>query len=362
MSCRSDRYAASCGRARVAGVGSRARLPAPRRPLASAGLRRRRRRFFARRLSSSPLRGRSSAVRSSAPPSGAVGRARPSSCAGAAAACARGPVFGCGRFSAIQPATSWIVAEALAGGLEQLRRARRVALGGGEQRGADFLRHLERGVDELRGVLLVAMAARVGERAEQPLRVRVLLRRLAVELLAHGPREPPRPAREDLIGRVGLALGDRAQQDPHAGRAILLPRRRLRDERDEVVEVGASRSRIETRSASAISRSRRFGFCAAHVERNVSIARFEAPRAVSFSTNAARSSKRSWRPAISPQNSCSSSSRNFGSTRCHSRAITTLRRSTSGVTGTSHDAGVSLRRARRWTRRRGAGVTRAPSR
>ena len=50
------------------------------------------------------------------------------------------------------------------------------------------------------------------------------------------------------------------------------------------------------------------------------------------------------------------------STRCHSRWMTARRRLTSGVTGTSHGAGESLRRALRCTRRRGAGVTRAPSR
>ena len=40
-------------------------------------------------------------------------------------------------------------------------------------------------------------------------------------------------------GASGRAFADRAQQDPHALYAILLPRRRLRDERDEVVEARA---------------------------------------------------------------------------------------------------------------------------
>ncbi len=40
-------------------------------------------------------------------------------------------------------------------------------------------------------------------------------------------------------GASGRALADRAQQDPHALDAVLLPRRRLRDERDEVVEARA---------------------------------------------------------------------------------------------------------------------------
>src|SRR5439155_5205148 len=51
------------------------------------------------------------------------------------------------------------LAQPLARRVEELRRTGRVALGGGEQRGTDLLRHLERGVDELRGVLLVPVAA-----------------------------------------------------------------------------------------------------------------------------------------------------------------------------------------------------------
>jgi hypothetical protein len=41
---------------------------------------------------------------------------------------------------------------------------------------------------------------------------------------------------------------------------------------------------------------------------------------------------------------------------------TATRRRASGVTGTSQGAGESFRFARRWIRRRGAGVTRAPGR
>ena len=44
------------------------------------------------------------------------------------------------------------------------------------------------------------------------------------------------------------------------------------------------------------------------------------------------------------------------------RAMTAKRRLTSGVTGTSHGAGVSFLRTRRCMRRRGVGMTRAPSR
>ena len=87
-------------------------------------------------------------------------------------------------------------------------------------------------------------------------------------------------------------------------------------------------------------RSRRFGFSAAHVERNCASAVFDAPRSVNLRTSSVRSSKRMLRPAIVAQYRCSSSSRYFGSIRCHSRWITESRRRTSGVTGTSHGAGV----------------------
>src|SRR5581483_2641099 len=128
-------------------------------------------------------------------------------------------------------------AESLARLLQQLRRPRRVALRGREQRGADLQRLLERGLHELRRVLLVPVPAGVRERAEEALRVRVLRGGASILHLARRAREPPRPAREDLLGRVRLALGDRAQEDANAGEALLLPRRRLRHERDEVVEV-----------------------------------------------------------------------------------------------------------------------------
>ena len=65
---------------------------------------------------------------------------------------------------------------------------------------------------------------------------------------------------------------------------------------------------IATRSASAIIRSRRFGFSAAQVKRNCSSAALLA-RAVSFSKSATRSSKRACRPAMRAQKRCSSSSR-----------------------------------------------------
>ena len=127
-------------------------------------------------------------------------------------------------------------AEVLACGLEVVVGAGGVAVGGGKQGGGGADRELPGGHGQLDGVLLVALAARVGERAQEPLRLGVLGARLAVEHLAHRAGEAPGPAREDLVGRVGLALADRAQQHPDALDAVLLPRRRLRDEGDEVVE------------------------------------------------------------------------------------------------------------------------------
>ena len=114
---------------------------------------------------------------------------------------------------------------------------------------------------------------------------------------------------------------------------------------------------VATRSASAVIRRRRFGFSAAHTARNVSSAPLPARPSVNLRAKSVRWSNRIWRPAIVAQKRCSSSSRNFGSTRCHSRWITASLRATSGVTGTSHGAGESCRRARRCWRRRGAGVT-----
>ena len=123
--------------------------------------------------------------------------------------------------------------------VERPVRARRVALGGREERCADGLRERCRDLHELGDVVLVPMAAGVRDRAEQALRLRELLARLAVEGLADGAREAPRPPPEDLIGSVRLALAERAQEDADAGGAVLLPGWRLRDQRDEVVEVGA---------------------------------------------------------------------------------------------------------------------------
>ena len=89
-------------------------------------------------------------------------------------------------------------------------------------------------------------------------------------------------------------------------------------------------------------RSRRFGFSAAHVARNCSSAPLLARPSVNLRAKSLRWSKRICRPAIVAQNRCSSSSRYFGSIRCHSRWMTARRRATSGVTGTSHGTGESF--------------------
>src|SRR5207248_3871789 len=91
-------------------------------------------------------------------------------------------------------------AELLAGGIDQLVRARGVALRRGEERGTDLERLLPRRVDELRRVFLVPVAARVGERAQQPLCLRKLGAGPPILDLPRGAGEPPGPAGEDLLG------------------------------------------------------------------------------------------------------------------------------------------------------------------
>src|SRR6266550_1567480 len=95
------------------------------------------------------------------------------------------------------------------------------------------------GVDELRCVLLVPVSARVCQRAEQAFCLGELGARAAILHLPGCAGESPDPAGEDLLGSVGLFLADRAQEDADALDAILLPGRRLGDERDEIVELDA---------------------------------------------------------------------------------------------------------------------------
>ena len=83
------------------------------------------------------------------------------------------------------------------------------------------------------------VSARVGQRSEQPLRLRELCAHAPVLHLARGARELPRPALEDLIRCVGFPFAERAEQDARPLDAILVPGWGLRDERDEIVEIGA---------------------------------------------------------------------------------------------------------------------------
>ena len=170
------------------------------------------------------------------------------------------------------------------------------------------------------------------------------------------------------VQRLRICSGATAFPSPTARRRIRTPAARSFSHGGACVtsvtrsSKSARSTGVATRSASAVIRSRRFGFSAAQTERNVSRAPLSARPSANFLAKSARWSKRIWRPAIVAQNRCSSSSRKRGSTRCHSRWMTASRRPTSCVTGTSHGAGESFRRARRAERRRGAGVTRAPSR
>ena len=77
----------------------------------------------------------------------------------ACASASRCAALGGGRFSASAVRDLGERAELLAGAVDQLRRARRVALGRREERDADLERQLERCVDELRRVLLVPVPA-----------------------------------------------------------------------------------------------------------------------------------------------------------------------------------------------------------
>src|SRR5204863_6850082 len=97
--------------------------------------------------------------------------------------------------------------------LDQLRRARCVAIRRREQRDADPDRQLERRVDELRRVLLVPVPAGVRERTEQALRLRELGTDPPVLRLAGRACQLPRPAGEDLLRSVGLPLAERSEED-----------------------------------------------------------------------------------------------------------------------------------------------------
>jgi hypothetical protein len=79
---------------------------------------------------------------------------------------------------------------------------------------------LERGGDELGGVLLVTVTPRVGQGAEKPLGLRELGAGAAVLDLARSVRELPGPAGEDLPRRVRLLLPECAEEDADAAASV----------------------------------------------------------------------------------------------------------------------------------------------
>ena len=94
--------------------------------------------------------------------------------------------------------------------------------------------------DELRRVLLVPVAARVRERPSRRFASGNSALAAPVLHLARGAREPPRPAgRGSGRARRPSPRRSRAAVMRTPGQPVLLPGRRLGDERDEVVEVGA---------------------------------------------------------------------------------------------------------------------------
>ena len=83
------------------------------------------------------------------------------------------------------------------------------------------------------------MPSGVCNRAKQPLCLGELLARTAVLHLPCRARELPRPAGEDLVRGVCLPFAHGPQQNPYARGSVLLPRQRLADQGDEVIEVGS---------------------------------------------------------------------------------------------------------------------------
>ena len=245
-------------------------------------------------------------------------------------------------------------AEFLAGLVERRVRPRRVAVRRGEGVPRNRHRHRHRDLDEAVDVLLVPVAAWVRRCAEEALCLE-LRRHAPVLHLSRRPGELPRPAREDLVGSRRLAFTDCAKEHPDTRCAVGFSQGGAWVTRVTRSSKSALSTGVATRSRSAVIRRRRFGFSAAQVERNCSSATLLARPSTNFRANSTRWSKRICLPAMVAQKRCSSSSRYFGSIRCHSRWITASRRATSGVTGTGHGTGESLRRARRCCRRRGGG-------
>ena len=143
-----------------------------------------------------------------------------------------------GRLSASAVASSGIAPSSSRAWSSVLVRARRVALRRGEERSAD--RQRQRSRDPWTSCATFSSWRWPREFATAPSRRFAsgnswLALRSSVLRTARASRHVQR--REDLVGRVRLAVADRPQQHADAGGAVLLPRRRLRDERDEVVEV-----------------------------------------------------------------------------------------------------------------------------
>ena len=163
-------------------------------------------------------------------------------------------------------------------------------------------------------------------------------------------------------GASALALADRAEQRADPREAVLLPRRRLGDERDEVVEVGAvdlhrhavgERDHPQppvrvlggARGQELLERALRRATVGELLDEIGALLEADLP-AGDRRPEALLVVVEVLRVDALP----------LALDHARGGAVT------SGVTGTSHGAGVSLRCARRWIRRRGAGVTRAPSR
>ena len=182
--------------------------------------------------------------------------------------------------------------EVLACLVDEVGRPQRVALGRRQQRCTDLARHRQRRLDQAGGILLVPLAPGVGQRPQQPLGVGVLLGGLAVERLL-------RTARASFqVQRARIWSGASGRPSAIARSSRRTPAERSLSQGGAWVtsvtrsSKSARSTRIETRSASAIRRSLRFGFWAAQVARNVSSAPLEAPWAVNFWTKLWRSSKR----------------------------------------------------------------------
>ena len=119
-------------------------------------------------------------------------------------------------------------------------------------------------------------------------------RRLAGPAPCDRPRELPRPARRICSGAFALPSAiarsmirtPAARSFSHGGACVTSVTRSSKSARS---------TDIETRSASAVIRRRRFGFSAAQSRGTVSRQAFDERPSVSFLTNSARSSYRTWR-------------------------------------------------------------------